>query len=173
MAVNSQSQSDKPVITDPKDHDLEGPGSLRWATGSKSPIFGDVLLNSVLNPAWCPSGISKESRDSRYTMALGAVAAFKPQDEIEGMIAAQAVAMHLGSMECFRRAMIPDQPGDAAARLRKDGASLARGMVEMVGALSEARQEREPSCPGRACDRPGGRAGHCGQRCHCQTGGRG
>ena len=56
-----------------------------------------------------------------------------------GQIAAQAVAMHQGAMECFRRAMIPDQPFDTAARLRKDGANLARGMTDMVAALDRKR----------------------------------
>jgi hypothetical protein len=50
------------------------------------------------------------------------LAAFKPTDEIEGMIAAQAVAMHHTAMECFRRSVLPDQPTDAVSKLRKDGA---------------------------------------------------
>jgi hypothetical protein len=124
------------VINDLKDRELHG---LKWAAGSISDKFNSVLLNSVLEASWCPPGRPKESRDERYTMALSAMAAFKPQDEIEGMIAAQSVAMHLSAMECFRRAMRPDQPGDAAARLRKDGASLARGMVEMLAALDRKR----------------------------------
>ena len=65
--------------------------------------------------------------------------AFNPADEIEAMIAAQATAMHLASMECFRRAMHPAQPDDAATRLRRDGANLARGMTEMVDALERKR----------------------------------
>ena len=32
-----------------------------------------------------------------------------PQDESEGMLAAQMVALHNAAMECFRRAMIKDQ----------------------------------------------------------------
>jgi hypothetical protein len=127
------------VINDPKDRDPEGLDGLKWAAGSISDKFNSVLLNSVIEACWCPPGRPKESRDERYTMALGAMAAFKPQDEIEGMIAAQAVAMHLGVMECCRRSMIPGQPEDSAARLRKDGASLARGMVEMVAALDRKR----------------------------------
>ena len=35
--------------------------------------------------------------------------------------------------------MVPEQPGDAATRLRKDGTSLARGMVEMIAALDRKR----------------------------------
>jgi hypothetical protein len=55
------------------------------------------------------------------------------------MIVAQAVAMHQGAMECFRRAMLPDQPWEVAARMRKDGANLARGMTDMVDALDRKR----------------------------------
>ena len=33
----------------------------------------------------------------------------KPSDEIEGMVAARLVATHNAAMECYRRAMIPDQ----------------------------------------------------------------
>ena len=31
----------------------------------------------------------------------------KPTDEIEGMLAAQMVAAHNATMECYRRAMLP------------------------------------------------------------------
>ena len=53
-----------------------------------------------------------------------ALAAFKPQDEIEGMIAAQAVALHFGAMEALRRSMIADQPAEIAARLRRTARTL-------------------------------------------------
>jgi hypothetical protein len=138
----SKPQSDKPVIiniNDSKDLEPDGPESLRWAAGSRSHLFTAVLLNSVASACWCPSGMTAEQRHERCSMALRAVASFDPKDEIEGMIAAQAVAMHLGAMECFRRSMVPEQPEDAAARLRKDGTSLARGMVEMIAALDRKR----------------------------------
>ena len=72
-------------------------------------------------------------------IACSALGAFKPQDEIEGMIAAQAVALHFGAMEALRRSMLPDQPSEIAARLRKDGANLARAMTDMVDALDRKR----------------------------------
>jgi hypothetical protein len=70
---------------------------------------------------------------------MAALKAFKPKDEIEGMLAAQAVALHFGAMECFRRAMIPDQPGEFQTKLRKDGVNLARGMADMLEALDRKR----------------------------------
>jgi hypothetical protein len=140
MKSKSTPKSDKPIIiNDPNDLEPDGPEGLRWAAGSRSHMFNTVLLNSVVSACWCPSGMTQEQRHQRYSMTLRAVASFGPKDEIEGMIAAQAVAMHVGAMECFRRSMVPEQPGDAAARLRKDGASLARGMVEMIAALDRKR----------------------------------
>jgi hypothetical protein len=73
---------------------------------------------------------------------MAAMAAFDPQDEIEGMVAAQAVALHFGAMECFRRAMIKEQPFEFAAKLRKDGANLARGMSDMLETLDRKRGKR-------------------------------
>ncbi len=55
------------------------------------------------------------------------------------MIAGQAVAMHHASMECFRRAMISGQHPEAASKLRRDGANLARGMTDMLAALDRKR----------------------------------
>ena len=124
-------------LADNVDH--SGPGSLKPATGSKFRAFNSVLLNSVLATSWCPPGSGDDYCQKRYSMAITALIAFKPQDEIDGMIAAQAVAMHLASMECFRRAMLAEQPGEVAARLRKDGANLARGMTEMIAALDRKR----------------------------------
>jgi hypothetical protein len=71
--------------------------------------------------------------------AAAALAAFKPADEIEGMIAGQAVALHHAAMECFRRAILPDQHPEAASKLRRDGANLARGMTDMLEALDRKR----------------------------------
>lgn len=122
----------------PEDREPEG-SSLKRIAGSKSRAFNNMLANAVVATLWLPPNLPEESKSDRLTAAIMAMVAFKPEDEIEGMIAAQAVAMHHGSMECFRRAMIPEQPADVAARLRKDGASLARGMTEMIEALNRKR----------------------------------
>ena len=58
-----------------------------------------------------------------------------PTDEIEAMIAAQAMAAHHASMECSRRAMVPDQPCEAAQGLRKAAANASRTFVELLSAL--------------------------------------
>lgn len=89
--------------------------------------------------AWVFKTDDPKAQEATIHAVGAALAAFKPTDEIEGMMAAQAVAAHLGAMECLRRAMIPEQPGDQAARLRKDGANLMRAMTDMVAALDRKR----------------------------------
>jgi hypothetical protein len=115
------------------------PGQIEDYSGSKSREFTNNLLTAVTNAAWLPDleDVEAMNRQARITMDL--LEAFKPTDAVEGMIAAQAIAMHHGSMECFRRSMIPSQSWEVAARMRKDGANLARGMTDMVDALERKR----------------------------------
>ena len=55
------------------------------------------------------------------------------------MIAAQAMAAHHASMECSRRAMVPDQPFEAAQGFRKAAANASRTFVELLSALDRKR----------------------------------
>ena len=79
-------------------------------TGSKDQNFSLRLLGQVLETTF----IHGSDRDEKSNMALDFIAAamaeIAPRDEIEGMLAAQMVATHNASMECLRRAMLPDQP---------------------------------------------------------------
>lgn len=76
-----------------------------------------------------------------YTKKMAAIAlrSFEPADAVEGMLAAQAVALHHASLECSRRAMLQGQPGEIASKLRKDAANSARAMVDMIEALDRRR----------------------------------
>jgi hypothetical protein len=79
--------------------------------GSDWPEFNRVLLHATV------ATLSNQDRaaTSLHIAAISAaLAAFRPTDEIEGMIATHAVALRHVSMECFRRAVIPDQIPEAA-----------------------------------------------------------
>lgn len=106
--------------------------------GSESAKFNMVIFRETMGTVWTHGG-EHDGLEQRMGAVLAAMAAFKAADEIEGMLAAQTVAMHFGAMECFRRAMIPEQGADMAAKLRKDGANLARGMTDMLAALDRKR----------------------------------
>jgi hypothetical protein len=115
---------------------ITGPNGLKPMGGSDWPKFNEVLLKSTM--ATIPN-TEPDAAPQRVAAVCAALAAFCPTDEVEGMIASQAVALHHAAMECFRRAMIPDQHPDVASRLRKDGANLTRAMTDMVDALDRKR----------------------------------
>ena len=112
---------------------------MRRVGGSRSNAFNNTLANSVLHALWLPAGTPDDVRDGRIGAAVAALAGFAPRDEVEGMLAGQAVALHAAAMECLRRAMIPEQPAEIASKLRRDGANLARAAVEMTEALARRR----------------------------------
>jgi hypothetical protein len=128
-----------PEAKKPTNVSVPAPGQLEHYSGSKSREFTNRLLNATIDTAWLHNLDDAEAKRLQARITLDLLEAFKPTDAIEGMIAAQAIAMHHGSLECFRRAMIPDQPSDTAARMRKDGANLARGMTDMLDALDRKR----------------------------------
>ncbi|WP_372620872.1 hypothetical protein [Falsiroseomonas sp.] len=130
----------RPAITLDCDELVKPPGSpLKPIAGSDDPRFNNVLLNAVGQSLWVPSGVTDDDRSHRIGAALAAVRGFNPRDEVEGMIAAQAVALHHAAMECARRAMLPEQPSEAADRLRRQAANMARAMVDMVDAIERRR----------------------------------
>jgi hypothetical protein len=112
---------------------------LRAVAGAESDALNNTLMNRVIRTAWVPAEWSAEDRAKVQSAAVLALAAFKPKDAVEGMLAAQAVGLHHAAMECMRRAMLPDQPFEAATKLRKDAANLSRAMADMLDALERKR----------------------------------
>lgn len=112
---------------------------LKPIAGSDDPSFNNVLLNAVAQTLWLPSGAEDGGSVEIISAALAAVRGFNPRDEAEGMMAAQAVALHHAAMECFRRAMLPGQTPEVADKLRRQGANLARAMVDMAEAIDRRR----------------------------------
>jgi ribosomal protein L32 len=111
------------------------PDTLRAIGGSKSDRFNNALIHSVIGTGWFRTGLSDEDRSQQIFVAVTGLQAFKPADEIEAMLAAQAMVAHHAAMECSRRAMLPDQPFEAAQGLRKAAANASRTFIELVAAL--------------------------------------
>jgi hypothetical protein len=116
-----------------------GANPFRAVGGSDDAHFNAVLMHQLLGTVWVPARDPSYGTQHRLSAATSAVLAFKPENEVEAMLAAQAAALHFDAMEALRRSMLPDQPSDAASRLRKDAASLSRAMAEMVEALDRRR----------------------------------
>jgi len=138
----------------------EGPSSLRPIGGSGSKALNNVLANQAIATLWLPPGTVEGERDRRCQAAIIAMMEFKPVDGIEGMMAAQAVGLHSASMECLRRAMIPEQSGQASDQLRRQGANLSRAFLDVLAALDRKRGKgvRQVVRVERVMVAPGGQA---------------
>ena len=125
------------------DAHVEGVSDLmRQAGGMGSVEFNTSLFFRTHKTAHVFRGgdADPQAEEAVTAKATGAaLAAFRPTDAVEGMMAAQAVMLHNLAMEAGRRAMIPDQPSDIASKLRKDAANSARAMTDMVDALARHR----------------------------------
>ncbi len=60
--------------------------------------FSAVVIRQALNTIWIGSNCSEESRNEHYGAVLAAMQAIAPRNEIEGMLAAQTVAVHYAAM---------------------------------------------------------------------------
>ena len=135
-------------------------GNLRELGGSRSDKLNGVLANQALNTVWMPRGADEERRKEQVSAVVAALTEFKPADGIEGMMAAQAVGLHSAAMECLRRAMIPEQSGEASGQLRRQGANLSRAFLDVVAALDRKRGKgvRQVVRVERVMVAPGGQA---------------
>jgi hypothetical protein len=74
--------------------------------------FSDLkvqLAHEVAQALWLPGGLGEDEKSRRIKSASAMLDEIKPQDTLEGMLAAQMVATHKAAMECLRRAMLGDQ----------------------------------------------------------------
>ncbi len=66
-------------------------------------------LQELMNTIWVPPSTSVEESNALLVKAIDMFNDFKVEDGIEGMLAVQMIGTHHAIVECFRRAMIPDQ----------------------------------------------------------------
>jgi len=106
----AQSQQPKPnVQTIDRSPPADIEHKMQPVGGSKNDNFNYSLLRQVIGCSWLPESSSAEERKKEIQTVIAAMIGIRPGDEIEGMFAAQMVATHNATMECFRRAMLEDQ----------------------------------------------------------------
>ncbi len=130
------SKPSAPGSPDKVDSTTPSPPRIKALGGSGMLIWDMMIINRT---AFTVPSIPVNEKDESKIIAATALSAFSPQDAIEAMIASQAVALHFASLECSRRAMLPQQSADVASKLRKDAANSARAMIDMCEALDRRR----------------------------------
>jgi hypothetical protein len=84
-------------------------GKFADMTGSHYDDFSQVVISQALYTRWTAHS-DEESKNLQAQAVFGAMLGMKPQDETEAMLIAQMIGCHNAAMECFRRAMISEQP---------------------------------------------------------------
>ena len=83
---------------------------LKDLGGSNSDDFNRFLMNNIANTLLIGATDKPEARAQILQAAAGTLMSLKPENELEGMLIGQMIACNAAAMECFRRAMLPDQP---------------------------------------------------------------
>ena len=76
--------------------------------GSDSDHFNQMLADQTLGALWIAHS-NEEQRNRQFLAATAALIGTSPQNELEGMLISQMIACHAASLECHRRAMLPEQ----------------------------------------------------------------
>ena len=113
--------------------------NLKHLGGAKSDKWNLFLCNQVLNAAWYHRNNTEKERADQHTAILGFLAGVNPKDALEGMMAAQLFASHAAAMECYRRAMLPDQSAEGRHTNLAQAAKLTRANAAQMEALARHR----------------------------------
>jgi hypothetical protein len=93
----------------------------------------------VVGSLWTAHAADKEAEIELFDAAAAALAGIKPKDEVEGMLAAQMVAAHSATMECYRRAMNREQTFEGRRENLNQANKLSRTYTMQMDALSRHR----------------------------------
>ena len=109
------------------------PSLSKHFSGSNHEQFSSILANQVARSMWTAHS-DERTKTEQIVSCLEAMVGISPQDESEGMLAAQMVACHNAAMECFRRAMIKDQTYEG----RQQNLSFANKLTRTYALAMEA-----------------------------------
>lgn len=112
--------------------------ALRDIGGSESDAFNNLVANQALQSLWLKHS-DQETKQRQYEAILAALANIKPKDELEGMMAAQLIACHNASMECYRRAMLGEQSFEGRRENLSQANKLSRTYATLLEALNRHR----------------------------------
>ena len=134
MMVNAAKKSAEPAVHDP----AKLPGRLMLIGGSMSDDWNNIIANQVVSALWLQNSDAEQVKEQRYA-AVDALVGIAPRDELEGMIAAQLVACHNASMECYRRAMVGEQSFEGRRENLSQANRLSRTYAALLDALNGHR----------------------------------
>ena len=130
------------VTKEPADraHKLDSTNpKLKYIGGSNFDAWNNTIANQTTNSIWHGNNPNTERTHERQVAALSLLAGISPNDEFEGMVAAQLVASHNAAMECYRRAMIAEQTFEGRKENLNQANKLSRTHATLLEALNRHR----------------------------------
>lgn len=115
---------------------------MRPIGGSNRDALNNHLMIQAIRSQWVPKSATDEQHGDLTRATLLMMMELAPRDGVEGMLAAQIVAMHGLTMDMARRAALPDQPHEFATSMRKASIQASRACVELLDALDRRRGKR-------------------------------
>jgi hypothetical protein len=137
MMANAAKKSADPTVVEVYDP-AKLPGRLKLIGGSMSDEWNNTIANQVESALWQKNSNAEGIKELRLA-AVYALIGIAPRDELEGMIAAQLVACHNASMECYRRAMIGEQTFEGRRENLSQANKLSRTYAMLLESLNRHR----------------------------------
>jgi hypothetical protein len=106
--------------------------------GSDIDEFNLSLADQTLNALWLAHTDDKQHQKQSLAACAVLIGA-KLRDELEGMLVSQMIACHAASMECHRRAMLPNQTVEGRQMSLGAASKLSRTYATLLEALNRHR----------------------------------
>ena len=135
--VNDAKKSAEPTVIEVHDS-ARWLGKLRAIAGSKNDDWNNIIANQVASALWLKNSDTEEAKKQR-SATVAALIGIEPKDELEGMLAAQLLACHNASMECYRRAMIGEQTFEGRRENLSQANKLSRTYATLLESLNRHR----------------------------------
>jgi hypothetical protein len=100
--------------------------------------WNNILANQTIQTLWLKNSDAEEIGRQRHA-AVDVLIGIRPRDEFEGMLAAQLLACHNASMECYRRAMIGEQTFEGRRENLNQANKLSRTCATLLECLNRHR----------------------------------
>jgi hypothetical protein len=140
MTTKSDGATKEPVARCPPPSALDKHNpQLKHLAGSNYDTWNNLVANQVMQSGWYPSKMDAEQRQKIHFAFLCFMAGVEPKDELEGMLASQLLASHNAAMECYRRAMVPEQTFEGRRENLSQANKLSRTHATLLEALNRHR----------------------------------
>ena len=115
-------------------------GTLKNIGGSRSDHWNNLLANQTVQALWLKHS-DPAARDNQYSATVAALVGIGPKDELEGMMAAQLIAV--------MRVLLVSRPSRARPLVERHGTgNTSRICADRRPARSCRRYRAEPRCHG-------------------------